>query len=135
MQNSQAYQLEDDIKESIEIAIREKCDCDFEQSAIYSGEFSCQTTTTNVIYRAIINGTSDILTAAELLDLIENWRTTGGTLLYNSKYRLRLAQKEACPLQIESFHDPECSSGRNHNASSLAVPEYVQTDCYYKITT
>ena len=62
------------------------------------------TTTTNVIYRAIINGTSDILTAPELMDLIENWRTTGGTLLYNSKYRLRLAQKEACPLQIESFH-------------------------------
>ena len=135
MQDFQAYQLEDDIKESIETAIRKKCDCDFEQSAIYSGEFSCQTTTTNVIYRAIINGTSDILTAPELMELIENWRTTGGTLLYNSKYRLRLAQKEACPLQIESFHDPECSSGRNYNTSSLALPEYVQTDRYYKITT
>ena len=104
-QVSKAVDLEESIKESIEQAIRQYCSCDFQSSAIYSGEFSCQTTTTDVIYRAIINGTSDLRTATELLDNIENWRRNRGTLLYN-KFRLRLSQH--CPLQIESFDEVEC---------------------------
>ena len=104
-QVSKAEDLEESVKENIEQAIRKWCDCNFQSSSIYSGEFSCQTTTTDVIYRAIINGTSELRTAAELLEDIENWRRTRGTLLYN-KFRLRLSQH--CPLQIESFDEVEC---------------------------
>ena len=102
---SKAEDLEESIKDNIEQAIARRCDCNFESSAIYSGEFSCQTTTNEVVYRAIVNGSSELLTANELVSHIEEWKTSEGTLLYN-KFRLRLAQ--ACSLRVESFNEPEC---------------------------
>ena len=103
---STAQALQRSIKTEIEEAIQHRCDCDFYSSAIYSGEFSCQTTISDVIYRAIINGTSDLHTAAELLDYIENWRKYDQTLLHNL-FRLRLSQD--CPMQISSFNEVECA--------------------------
>ena len=97
--------LERYIKSNIEQAIQGRCDCEFESSAIYSGEFSCQTTTTEVVYRAKLNGSSELITAAELVSYIEEWKTSESSLLYN-KFRLRLAQ--ACPLRVESFYELEC---------------------------
>ena len=102
---SKAEDLEESVKENIEREVRQRCSCNFQSSAIYSGEFSCQTTTTEVIYRAIVNGTSDLRTATELLGYIDNWQHNDGTLLYH-KFRLRLSQH--CPLQIESFSEIEC---------------------------
>ena len=95
LQNEQSRSLEEDIKQSIETAIRDRCDCNFESSAMFSGEFSCQTTTTRVTYRATINGTSDILPAPQLISLIEDWRVKSGTMLYG-KFRLRLMDKNEC---------------------------------------
>ena len=105
---SKAEDLEESVKKNLEQAVRQRCNCSFESSSIYSGEFSCQTTSTDVIYRAIINGTSDLHNATELLGHIENWRHKQGTLLYH-KFRLRLSQH--CPLQIESFDEVECKNG------------------------
>ena len=102
---SKAEDLEESVKKNLEQAVRQRCNCSFESSSIHSGEFSCQTTTTDVIYWAIINGTSDQRNATELLGHIENWRHNQGTLLYH-KFRLRLSQH--CPLQIESFDEVEC---------------------------
>ena len=96
---------------------------------MFSGEFSCQTTTTRVTYRAIINGTSDILPAPQLISLIEDWRVKSGTMLYG-KFRLRLMDKNKCPLEIKSFDDKEC--GVNQDAFS-STPE-VGDHCY-KITS
>ena len=104
-QVSKAVDLEDSIRKDIEQALRKHCSCDFSSLAIYSGEFSCQTTTTEVIYRAIINGSSELRTATELVNFMENWLRSDGTLLYN-KFRLRLAQN--CSLRIESFSEQEC---------------------------
>ena len=122
------YNLETDIKQSIEDAIRKRCDCDFEDSAIYSGEFSCQTSTTSVTYRAIINGTSDLLTAQALLDHIEDWRINSGTLLHD-RFRLRLAKKEKCALKIDSFDDLECSASNK----GCTDAEYLKADSCYKL--
>ena len=105
-QVSKAEDLEKSVKENIEQAIRQRCSCNFQSSSIYSGEFSCQTTTTDVIYRAIINGTSDQQAATELIGYIDDWQQNEGTLLYH-KFRLRLSQH--CPLQIKSFNDAECA--------------------------
>ena len=90
--------------------MRKRCNCDFSSSAIYSGEFSCQTTSTEVIYRAIINGSSESRTATELVNLMENWLQGEGTLLYN-KFRLRLAQN--CSLRVESFSEAECDGDQD----------------------
>ena len=104
--------LEQYIKSNIEQAIKRRCNCDFESSAIYPGEFSCQTTTTEVVYRAKLNGSSELITAAQLVSYIDEWKTSEGTLLYN-KFRLRLAQ--ACPLRVESFNERECEGDGEGN--------------------
>ena len=118
MQASKALDLEESIKKDIESAVQHRCGCDFNSSAIYSGEFSCQTTTTEVIYRAIINGTSDLHTAAEVFSYIENWLKIEGTLLYN-KIRLRLAKN--CSLYVETFSEVECKGDGDPDESGRDV--------------
>ncbi len=110
--------MEASIKREVEKAVRERCECDF-KSAIYSGEFSCPSSNcdtgtiiscyldTQVTYRAILNGTSDLLTAGEILNHIEDWRESDGTLLSNF-IRVKLAKKKDCPLTINSFREEEC---------------------------
>ena len=92
----------------IQAAVRDRCGCYFDSYfRIHSGEFSCQTTETNVIYRAIIKGTSDFHTAEELLDYIDDWRQNDQTLLHNL-FRLRMSRD--CPLKIASFNEVECKT-------------------------
>ena len=110
LQLEKAVEFDEWVKWNVERAVRQRCDCDFLSSAIYSGEFSCRKSKTSVVYRAIINGTSDLHTADELMDFIENWRTNEGTLLYN-RFRLDIANKEDCSLHIQSFNDEECGRG------------------------
>lgn len=113
---STAQALQQSIKNEIEEAIQHRCDCEFYSSAIYSGEFSCQTTTSDVIYRAIINGTSDLLTASELLDYIEHWKKNDQTMLHNL-FRLRLSQD--CPIKISSFNEVECTGTDTGNNNTM----------------
>ena len=108
--------MERSIKKEIESAVRERCNCAFSSSAIYSGEFSCQFTScksecdsaAHVTYRALLNGTSDLLTAPQLMQHLQDWRGTGGTLLYNNIFRLKLASDSECSVSIQSIEDEEC---------------------------
>lgn len=61
------------------------------------------------MYRAIVNGSSDLLTAQDVLDHIEYWRSTSRAFPHRG-FRLWLAPKEECVLEINSFSDPECSA-------------------------
>ena len=113
-QTAKAEDVEQSIKQNIEMAIHKRCGCEFDSSAIHFGEFSCQTTSTEVVYRAVINGTSELLRATELTSFIDDWKRSDGTLLYN-KFRLRLAQ--ACPLELQSFSELECNGDIGENIS------------------
>ena len=111
-----AHHLQRSIKAAIEEAVQSRCDCDFYSSAITSGEFSCQTTTSDVVYRAVINGRSDLITANETLDYIDDWRRNEQTILHNL-FRLRLSQD--CPLRIDSFNEVECKTSDEDNGSEV----------------
>ena len=102
------------VRTALTAAIRERCNCDFQSTSIDSGEFSCQTTTTHVVYRSLINGTSEMHmhTAPELLSFIDDWLKNEGTFRI---FRFRLRVVPDCPLQIQSFHQPECMNGENVN--------------------
>ena len=73
--------METSIKRELEKFVRERCECDFNSTAINSGVFRCQTFTsqsdcfpvTYLTYSAIINGTSDFPTANQLVHHIEEW--------------------------------------------------------------
>ena len=114
MQLPKIKDLEASIKTQVEEAVRERCECDF-KSVIYSGEFSCRSSNcksscslgTQVTYRAILNGTSNLLTAGEILSHIEDWRESDGTLLYQF-IRYDLSKKKDCQLEIHSFREVEC---------------------------
>ena len=58
-----------------------------------------------MVYRANIKGSSDLITAQETLDYIDDWRRNEQTVLY-SMFRLRMSQD--CTLQISSFNEVEC---------------------------
>ena len=116
VQVEKALDLEESIKKAVEAGVRERCDCAFSSSAIYSGEFSCQFTScqsgdcalaTHATYRAILNGTSDLLRADQLMEHLDHWREERGTLLYNV-FRLRLASAKECDISINSFNEAEC---------------------------
>ena len=113
---SKALDIESKIKQAIVKAIELGCNCDFNTSAIHSGEFSCQTTTSDVIYRAILNATNYQYSAEELLQHVENWVKSEGTLLYN-KFRLRLAKM--CPIHIQSFNEVECGADDGDTDTSV----------------
>jgi len=100
----------------VEKAVRERCDCNFKSTLIYSGEFSCRFTScktydcdlaTHATYRAILNGTSDVLPAQQLMQHIQDWQDNDGTLLYNV-FRLTLANSTECNLTINSLEEKEC---------------------------
>ena len=107
--------METSIKRELEKAVRERCECDFSSTAINSGVFSCQTATcqsnclpiTHVIYRAIINGTSDFPTADQLIDHMKEWQKSSSSLLYNV-FHLNLASNDECQLRIGSLYEKEC---------------------------
>ena len=107
--------LEAQIKSSVEKAVRERCNCDFSSSAINSGQFSCVfgssesecDLATYVTYRAVLNGTSDLLPADQLMGHIQDWRETRGTLIYNV-FHLRLASNAECAVSVNSLEEAEC---------------------------
>lgn len=100
-------EIESAIKQAIVKAVKRRCDCVFDTSAIQSGEFSFQTFSTDVIYRAILNATGLEYPATEFLKHVENWIESEGTLLYE-KFRLRLVK--TCPLHIHSFNEVGCGN-------------------------
>ncbi len=111
------------IKNGLAAAIRERCNCGFSSSSIDTGEFSCQTTITEVVYRSRIIGTSNTFTASELLAFVEDWIATEGTFTVNDILRLRTSTE--CPLRIQSFHDPEC-------ATNATMPSVSAGGCFEK---
>ena len=64
----------------------------------------------------MINGTSDLRTAPQLLNFIKNWIKNEGTFLAG-RFRLRVVPD--CPLQIQSFHQPECMNGEGTSKQNL----------------
>ena len=105
LQVEKSLDLEFSVKSEIETAVRKRCDCDFSSTAIYSGEFSCQFSMGNsVLYRAKINGTSDLLNVWEILGYIQDWRVFDESFLYN---KIRLTVEAKTRLTIESLTEKE----------------------------
>ena len=114
MQHYESYLLEREILKNIEDVVQKRCNCDFDSSEIHSGEFSCRTKRDAVTYRAIINGSSEILSANETLDLIDDWKTNESTMRYR-QFRLQLTS--SCPISFKTFSEPECT-GDEERASN-----------------
>lgn len=88
-------------------AIRSRCGCGITTDSIGSGEFSCQTTSTQVIYRSTLNGIATH-SAEELRTFAEDWVASGATVLQG---RFRLRVRTDCPVLISSLDEPECLPG------------------------
>ena len=120
-QESKAEDLEVAIKENIEDVVRKGCNCNFNSTEIHSGEFSCRTKRDAVTYRAIINGSSEILSANETLDLIDDWKTSEGTMRYR-KFRLQLTS--SCPISFKTFSELECTGDEERACDKQTTIEF-----------
>ncbi len=78
-QETKALTIDQAVITTLTEAIHNRCHCDFQAEAISEAVFSCRMTTDHVIYRSTIHGSSDKLTASELLTLIQDWIMTEGT--------------------------------------------------------
>ena len=105
LQWRRTYKLEYAIKKNIEDVVRRECNCDFDSSEIYYGEFSCRTRRDAAIYRAIINGSSEIERADKILEYIDEWKTIESTMRFG-KFRLQLSS--CCPISFKTFSELEC---------------------------
>ena len=100
------------MRKELEKVVREHCDCNYHYTAIHSGAFSCMTSTncsliTHATYRAIIDGSSDLLTAGQLMDILREWHESSISLIV-SNIQLKVAHSEECQLSIKSFDEEEC---------------------------
>ena len=120
-QESKAEDLEVAIKENIEDVVRKACNCKFNSSQIHSGEFSCRTKGDAVTYRAIINGSSEILRANETLDLIDDWKKNESTMRYR-KFRLQLTS--SCPISFKTFSELECTGDEERDCDKQVTVEF-----------
>ena len=121
MQIMKAQSLDNSIRNNLEEAVSSRCNCPFLSTRIHHGEFSCQPKTcssdgecgpsssaiTAVTYRAIVNGTSDLVTADQVIGHIDAWREDTGSFLHNI-FRLRMYTQKECELKINSFYKTEC---------------------------
>ena len=121
MQTEKALSLEQSVKSNLEEAVSSRCNCPFLSTRIHHGEFSCQPKTcssdgecgpsssaiTAVTYRAIVNGTSDLMTADQVIGHIDAWREDTGSFLHYM-FRLRMYTQKECELKINSFYKTEC---------------------------
>ena len=78
--------------------------------SISIGDFSCETTKNDVIYRTVINGTSNTLLAPRLINAIQQWIANDGTFLVDL---MRMRVRKNCPLRIDSLSEKECTDGTN----------------------
>ena len=107
-QDSEAEDVEQVIQGAMVEAIRSRCGgCDFTTASIGTGEFSCQTTATQVIYRSTLVAI-ETHTAQELREFAEDWVNSGTTIPYR---RFRFRVRTDCPFLISSLEEPECLPG------------------------
>lgn len=82
------------------------------------GDFSCETTKSDVIYRTVINGTSNTLLAPRLIDTIQQWIEDDGTFLVDL---MRMRVRKNCLLHINSLSEKECTDGTSGGSEAEGV--------------
>ena len=111
LQVEKAQDLVMSIRSELEQAVRERCDCTFSSIAIRGEKFSCETIgnvlATHLVYRAALNGSSDLLPASTAMKHIQDWVDSDGTLDY-FLFRLRLTSTTKCKLSIQSMNERAC---------------------------
>ena len=106
LQELKSQQVDFDIREALANAISARCKCQSEFfDSINVGEFSCVTAKDQAIFWSTINGESNIYTATELLEFIQDWIDKDGKFTSN---QIRMQMSKICsPLHLQS--QPECS--------------------------
>ena len=84
---------------------------------------SCGVSTTSVgtvLYRAVVNGSSDLLKATQILDYVEEWRESTESLLHNNFFRLRIYRKKKCTgLALLEMMNAKCTPCKFCNMDDL----------------
>ena len=70
--------------------------------------------------RAHLVGSSDTLNNSELLSPIQNWLYNEGTFIYTYHGQIRVRADSKCPLEINSFSEPECGGDECLQVSSIS---------------
>ena len=115
MQAEKALTIANSIRKTLADNINKKCGCNFQVDAISTGDFSCQSTGSDVVYRTVLNGTSDTVEASAAVKAISEWIDEDGTFVSDLR---RLHVRSDCPLHITSLAENECGINEGGNTGS-----------------
>ena len=128
MQPSTASSIDSFIRLEVAQVIRERCQCDFQESFISQAVLLCdQQQPTQIVYRAKITSYGSY-SSNQLLGYIEDWVKQGAT--FNTVSFVVIFDPK-CPVRINDISDPVCSQTRfvaTIPASSSAVTP-TSTQC------
>ncbi len=86
------------------MVISARCNCNFTETALHNGLFTCWNSPSEVTYRATIVGTFN---TSQLVGYIEEWVMAKRPFVKIGRVGLRVYQN--CPVRIVSLEDdPEC---------------------------
>ena len=128
MQVEKALSIANSIRKTLADNINQNCGCNFQVDAISTGDFSCQTTRSDVVYRTVLNGTSDTVEASAAVGAISEWVVKNGTFVSDLR---RLHVRSDCPLRITSLTESECTDGDQNTESNTM--EGCLADCMQSI--
>ncbi len=108
LQTSETEEKLDDIRDELQAQLNNLCGCGLTPQHITAGELQCFTSSTEVTYRAKINGTATN-SSSGILAYLEVWIHSGTASLLVQGFRFFL-DSSCLPVVIGSFSDPECES-------------------------
>ena len=115
MQAEKALSIANSIRQTLADNSNRKCGCNFQVNKISTGDFSCQTTRSDAVYRTVLNGTSDSVEASAAVGAISDWVDKNGTFVSDLR---RLHVRSDCPLRITSLSESECGESVDGEGNS-----------------
>jgi len=100
--------------------LKEACSCSFTDANIETGFFMCGVEDHQILYRAHIIGTSDY-SAADLVELLQNWVASGKAFVTVSSFRMLL--DSTCSTRLDTLNSAECSTDDFVTTPTTSAPE------------
>ena len=113
---------EEDMLRAIAYGVERRCQCGFRRRQFLPGTFQCFTESANgaVTYRTILEQTQS--TAVNLVGSISSWVRSRPSISVRAVF---LQVDSSCSLSINSFVDPECTTGVEMTTSVTDVLKLV----------
>ena len=101
VQKEKVVKIREVLHESLQQAVSSHCACSLSKDFINRGFFSCRNSRNTATYRSTVTG----LNATELIDHIQDWVSSGPTVVLDWYY---VDIYRYCPVAVSRLDEPDC---------------------------